>query len=1214
MADKTIIFTIKLNASTATKDLNQFLAASQRLAGGIAQSNDGLSKIGDNTKRSVGTATKQISDLRKQFRELSNAQALGQNVDVSQLESLRLKIAQITAATKAGRAETLSFERRFTALGENGEGAYRALNARLNVARQRIKDLDAAGKSNTATFKQQVATFGQLDKRIKDIDANVGQYQRNVGNYQRAFAGLGRLFGAGSALAVGSQIIRSTGQAILDFDKQLIAVSKTTDLADEELADFSKKIIALGIDLKGISTQKLLESAEIAGQLGINGVADILVFSETIERLRISSNLASEESVRAFAKFIELSSDTVSNADRLGSVITRLGNNFATTEKDIVSNASEIQKGVSIYKTSAQNILAIGAATEALGNQSEVSRSALQKVFAVLDEGVVSGKNLEEILKLTGLSQQELTDQFNTDASGVFIKLIEGLNSAGLSGDNLRGILTDLGITAKREVTVVGSLANNYNVLEDAVSQANDEYVRNEALTNESIRAADSISSKLSDVKDGWNNLVLSIENGNGLISRAFKVLLDGTTEILALFGNLNEGGLEGFFKTLQFGSGQIKDFANAQDQLVENIVAGVTSLDGLSNILESPELITQLDETYQSLGESAGKSFVKRQDLLREVRDSILEENETLIDSQDKLDKFYNKSFEQLIDIFDQLGGTREEATIQARNYIITLQEGIKSNENFTKSVEDSATGSDNYAKSSSELEAAQLGLNQATKKGKIEIDKLAEAYEKLANGDNSIQTLSDIVGELEKKLTTEELNDTGLIKVLDEIVSKNEEIAIATERIEGFRDKAERLAGLDLKDISKELDEATGSYLDLVQATELDPNLIDVELELEESVKELKEYEDALRKFDEGIAKDRDKIAFGVILDEGTEEELSTYRELLNNVFEDENASIENRQLAYNRIKEIDKQFLDEQVEQAKEARKLRNELINIGSQLISDVVTQVFDDERDQIDRNLDARLEAIQSEADARLEAAEGNADLQEQIRQEQAVKQREAEEKAAKERQAIRVKEAIAQASLATLTAIATGGLFSFGTLAPIIAAGLASVIAASFQEGGFTGKGRDNEISYSTYHKNEYVTPAKVVRDPRSKEHIDSLERLRREHGYKGNYLKSRQGRKKLAKIVSLNSGKGYMDGGFTDGNIFTAIGPTQFIALTKKIEEAIISGFDKLKQDSGSNNLDPVVLSEIITSSFESSLRKVMTEIEELRQAEEDRKSREVA
>ena len=38
---------------------------------------------------------------------------------------------------------------------------------------------------------------------------------------------------------------------------------------------------------------------------------------------------------RTIAKFIEVSSDSVENADKLGSVITRLGNNFATTEKKI---------------------------------------------------------------------------------------------------------------------------------------------------------------------------------------------------------------------------------------------------------------------------------------------------------------------------------------------------------------------------------------------------------------------------------------------------------------------------------------------------------------------------------------------------------------------------------------------------------------------------------------------------------------------------------------------------------------------------------------------------------------------------------------------------------------------------------------------------------------------------------------------------------------
>jgi hypothetical protein len=38
----------------------------------------------------------------------------------------------------------------------------------------------------------------------------------------------------------------------------------------------------------------------------------------------------------------------------------------------------------------------------------------------------VKGANLEKVLKLTGLTQKELSDQFNKDATGVFQKFVKG--------------------------------------------------------------------------------------------------------------------------------------------------------------------------------------------------------------------------------------------------------------------------------------------------------------------------------------------------------------------------------------------------------------------------------------------------------------------------------------------------------------------------------------------------------------------------------------------------------------------------------------------------------------------------------------------------------------------------------------------------------------------------------------------------------------------
>jgi hypothetical protein len=67
-----------------------------------------------------------------------------------------------------------------------------------------------------------------------------------------------------------------------------------------------------------------------------------------IEKLKLTSDIISDEQVQNFAKFIEVSSDSFENADRLASGYEL--NNMATTEAQVLSNATEIQKVLQFMK------------------------------------------------------------------------------------------------------------------------------------------------------------------------------------------------------------------------------------------------------------------------------------------------------------------------------------------------------------------------------------------------------------------------------------------------------------------------------------------------------------------------------------------------------------------------------------------------------------------------------------------------------------------------------------------------------------------------------------------------------------------------------------------------------------------------------------------------------------------------------------------------
>ena len=425
-------------------------------------------------------------------------------------------------------------------------GTYEKLNKARNESQKRLADLLSAENKNTVAIKAARLEFDKLDTRVKIVDATIKNYSKNVGNYQSAFSGLNSTlrelistFGLVTGIALFGQVVKDIFGTITEFDRQLIAVGKTTNIAGEDLKVFAREVVALGDQMDGVSIQGLLKSAEVAGTLGVKGTDNILKFSSAIEKLKLTSDIISEEQVQNFAKFIEVSSDSFENADKLASVITQLGNNFATTEAQILGNSTEIAKGIAVYNTSADGVLALGAATSALGSEAESSRSAIQSTFSIINKAIATGKGLEDVLRLTGLTQAELSRQFNKDATGVFQKFVKGLNDAKNEGENLSLVLDGLGLTEKRAFTVIGSLAANYGVLENAMISAKQEYIDNIALNKEVEAASESVVSVLGDIKDRFDAYILTSNDANDgtkKIANALKFVRDNLSGIIEGF------------------------------------------------------------------------------------------------------------------------------------------------------------------------------------------------------------------------------------------------------------------------------------------------------------------------------------------------------------------------------------------------------------------------------------------------------------------------------------------------------------------------------------------------------------------------------------------------------------------------------------------------------------------------------------------------------
>lgn len=467
----------------------------------------------------------------------------------------------------------------------NQEGAYKKLDRALGNVRTQAKNvkaemflLEQQGKANTTAYNnlrlRSVALTAQtniLDKGIKDIDSSLGLHQRNVGNYESALSNISPIFGrvnqqlgamglsldqlantktpfkeltAGIAnfgratlaflvspvglalVALGGlfALIRSNKDTVIEFNSGLLNVGKTTGIADDELSQLGGDIVKLSRDLKTVGTPSLLEYATVAGQLGVKGSENILKFTKALAQLETASNISGEEGGAQIARLLTLTDGGVQNVQDFGDEIVKLGNNFAATEKEILETATAIAQNTGVYKVGRQDILAYATATKAVGIEAELTGSTIGRTLGLMEKSIRTGENIATIANLTNQSVEDLKTSFKQDSSSVLFSFVEGLNAVDASGGSVNEQLEKLGITSVRDQRVIASLATGgFGTLAKAME---DVRTANGALAEEFETAQGKLENQLKRTGIAWDNFVLSLENGQGVISKLATVIV----------------------------------------------------------------------------------------------------------------------------------------------------------------------------------------------------------------------------------------------------------------------------------------------------------------------------------------------------------------------------------------------------------------------------------------------------------------------------------------------------------------------------------------------------------------------------------------------------------------------------------------------------------------------------------------------------------------
>lgn len=336
-----------------------------------------------------------------------------------------------------------------------------------------LAGLEGASASAGTAVASTALRWQQSGRRIKEVGESIDTITKPLQYAAVGIAGLGV----------------ASGKTAISFEDNFARVKKTVEGTPEQLEAVKQGLIDLtttGVNGRNpvrATTAELTELAAAGGQLGIK-TENIVEFTETMAQMQSATNLGGEAGAKALARFMNVANVSQDQVKNLGSAVVDLGNNFATSEAEIVDMALDMGSTGATVGISAQAVLGYATALSSMGIEAAAGGSALQRIWMDMQNAVSSGgEELEAFAKLSGKSADEFKKSWGKDADGAFRDFLKGLNES----EDQVGVLNELGFNNVRDQRALLALAGEkgFGVLTEAIERSNKAWSENTALQKE---------------------------------------------------------------------------------------------------------------------------------------------------------------------------------------------------------------------------------------------------------------------------------------------------------------------------------------------------------------------------------------------------------------------------------------------------------------------------------------------------------------------------------------------------------------------------------------------------------------------------------------------------------------------------------------------------------------------------------------------------------
>lgn len=298
--------------------------------------------------------------------------------------------------------------------------------------------------------------------------------------------------------------------AAMSWESAWAGVTKTVDGTTEQMSALEQGLRDMAKELPATHGE-IAAVAAAAGQLGV-GVEDIEDFTRVMLDLGETTNLSADEAATALARFMNIMGTSQDDVDRLGATIVDLGNNYATTESEIVDFSLRLAAAGRQAGLSETDVMAFGTALSSVGVNAEAGGTAFSKVFRTINDAVIDGGDkLETFARVAGMTSDQFRQAYERDAAMAIAKFVSGLGDIASRGESTTGILRDLGLSNERVQAALLGAGQAGDLLVDALGRGETAWQNNTALADEAAKRYQTTAAQFEMVRNKIVDLFIDL-------------------------------------------------------------------------------------------------------------------------------------------------------------------------------------------------------------------------------------------------------------------------------------------------------------------------------------------------------------------------------------------------------------------------------------------------------------------------------------------------------------------------------------------------------------------------------------------------------------------------------------------------------------------------------------------------------------------------------